>query len=346
MLPRSSRAHYRNTQRLKLAALLAARRAWARMSPTRNWREQYREEVGPALTAAVVAAQVAATRESDAYIAALLTELDYGTEAPGLVLPNAVAGWAGDGRPVATLLEGSVVRAGRSLGRRLEGAEAAERRTFEVTEQQIQQALDDALPWLEMTIETILADTARAAEEAALAPRDWVQGYVRMLNPPSCSRCAVLAGRFYLWNDGFGRHPRCDCVHIPANEADAGDLRVNPDAYFRSLSKADQDRVFTIAGAQAIRDGADIGQVVNARRGMRTAAHNQRGWIPRGRLVRQDVFGRGVYVTTEGVTRRGRGRTAMGTGRPFRLMPESIYEIANGDRAEAVRLLRLYGYLT
>ena len=119
MLPRSSRAHYRNTQRLKLAALLAARRAWSRMSPTRNWRDQYREEVGPALTAAVVAAQVAATRESDAYIAALLTELDYGIEAPGLVLPNAVAGWAGDGRPVATLLEGSVVRAGRSLGRQL-----------------------------------------------------------------------------------------------------------------------------------------------------------------------------------------------------------------------------------
>jgi len=316
------------------------------MEPGRNWQEQYREDVGPKIAALVIAAQIAMTREADTYVADVLNELDFGpTAEPGVLVPNALAGWAGDGRPVSTLLEGSIVRAGRSLAARQESPEAVLSRTGP-SEDQIQQALDDGAAWMEMVVETILADTTRAAEEAAIAPREWVEGYVRMLNPPSCSRCVVLAGRFYLYNDGFERHPRCDCVHIPASEADYKDLRVNPSLYFDSLSPAEQDKAFTKAGAEAIRDGADISQVVNARRGMHTAAINQRGWIPKGRMVRADVFGRGVFVTTEGVTKRGRGRKAMGAGRPFRLMPESIYEIAGGDRAEAIRLLKLYGFIT
>src|SRR5690348_18342012 len=37
-----------------------------------------------------------------------------------------------------------------------------------------------------------------------------------LLNPPSCQRCAILAGRWYRWSQGFLRHPRCDCVNLPA----------------------------------------------------------------------------------------------------------------------------------
>lgn len=343
--PASASRHYRRLQRLKGVVLVSARRAWRRLDPEGNWQEQYRDDVGPKLTALAVAAQIAATRESDAYIADVLNELDFGPETePGVVPANAFAGWAGDGRPVSTLLEGAVVRAGRSIGRQLEetGGQPDATSLPEV----IADALNAGEGWLDMVLETIVADTARAAEQAAIAPREWVEGYVRMLNPPSCSRCVILAGRYYHWNDGFERHPRCDCVHIPAPEADFTDLRVNPDAYFQSLSRAEQDKAFTIAGAEAIRDGADISQVVNARRGMHTAAINQRGWIAKGRLARTEVFGRGVFVTTEGVTKRGTGRKAMGPGRPFRLMPESIYEIADGDRDEAVRLMELYGYIT
>jgi hypothetical protein len=55
------------------------------------------------------------------------------------------------------------------------------------------------------------------------------------------------------------------------------------------------------------------------------------------------MFGRDVFVTTEGVTKNGvygktRGR------KPVRLMPESILAIAT-DRDDAIRLLKLYGYL-
>lgn len=166
----------------------------------------------------------------------------------------------------------------------------------------------------------------------------------------------------------------CDCRHIPSTEQIAGDLRTDPDAYFRSLTPAEQDRTFTRAGAQAMRDGADMGQVVNARRGAAgmspagarlTRAEQQmlQGGRDRGRLQTTSIYGRDLYLTTEGTTVRGvagkqlaqRGGTSVGrdsSGRKLsranapRLMPESIYQIAGDDRAEAIRLLRLNGYIT
>lgn len=111
----------------------------------------------------------------------------------------------------------------------------------------------------------------------------------------------------------------CDCFHVPGRVATVGDLRTDPAAYFRSLSREEQDRIFTNAGAQAIRDGADIGQVVNARRGMYVVGGR--------RYTRESTTRRGVY-------RRG-GR---------RWMPEEIYRRAR-DRDEALELLRRYGYI-
>src|SRR5690606_25685747 len=128
-------------------------------------------------------------------------------------------------------------------------------------------AVREAGRWLERAASTALSDTARQGEVVAMARRP-VAGYVRMLVPPSCSRCALLAGKFYRFNDGFLRHPYCGCRHMPASEALAGDLALAARVYFDSLSEAEQRRVFTVAGAEAIRDGADIGRVVNARRGM------------------------------------------------------------------------------
>jgi hypothetical protein len=126
----------------------------------------------------------------------------------------------------------------------------------------------------------------------------------------------------------------------------------DPEDYFRGLSRAEQDRVFTRAGAAAVRDGADLTSVVNARRGMYTA----------------DAYGRTLRATHEGATRRGRfyrmerarvelqtgarfarGRTEAQRGLPRfqlrspRLMPEEIYRLAE-DRDEAIRMLRRFGY--
>ena len=51
-----------------------------------------------------------------------------------------------------------------------------------------------------------------------------------------------------------------------------------------------------------------------------------------------------MQVTRESMTARGDAKQAM-DGRGVRLMPESIYKAAD-DRDDAIRLLRLYGYIT
>jgi hypothetical protein len=142
----------------------------------------------------------------------------------------------------------------------------------------------------------------------------------------------------------------------------------DPKAYFNSLSRAEQERIFTVGGAQAIRDGADITSVVNARRGMSTVG----SWVEqrpggavthRGRTERTTAFGRQLQVTTEGTTRRGlffqreyRRMQQQGLVPPGpiprgvrlrtpRLSPEEIYRQAD-DRAEAIRMLKRFGYIT
>ncbi|WP_377978823.1 hypothetical protein, partial [Bacillus cereus] len=212
---------------------------------------------------------------------------------------------------------------------------------------------------------TQVADAGRGATGVAMAGRRTIQGYVRVVQPPACSRCIILAGAEYGWNKGFQRHPRCDCIHLPTtlvarqqhgrvgSDSFTPTTRpgrgasgfIDPKAYFNSLSAAEQERVFGAAGARAIREGADPISVVNARRGMTTA----------------DAYGRRVAATTEGTTRRGefyrrerqraidRGQVGP-SGRGFqmrapRLMPEEIYRLAE-SRDEALAMLKRFGYLT
>lgn len=391
-IPRSSADYYRRQQRILAALLLAIRRTWRRMDPQARWSEQYVEDgIGAQLTMLVTAAQVAAARDADLYIAAVLRELDLvPSAAPGVVIPKSLAGVTGAGLPVDSLLALAVPNAGRRFTELATASPASEpierpdwvsdglweslererNSRFESDiarnrESAARLALEGSGRWLEMAGATAVIDIARAAESAATTSYPQVTGYVRMLNPPSCSRCAVLAGRFYRWNTGFERHPRCDCRHIPSSEAIAGDMTVSPGGYFDSLPSAadlnerypdlsvamrreagiySQEDIFTKAGARAIRDGADMTQVVNARRGMQKA----------------QVFGKDALITTEGTTRRGMAYRSLQRGdrtsdvlapgeryrrtRSPRLMPESIYEHAT-SRDDAIRLLRAHGYI-
>lgn len=357
MLPASAREHYGKLQRLQATLLIAVRQQWARMRPVGDWSAQY-DKIAQQILTLVAAAQSAAASESDDYAAKVLAELGIVKAAsPGVVNPFGFVGLAGDGRPVNTLLPLAVVKAGEAFNRQRD--EFADALFPDAVKPSPEQALAQAGRWLTMATQTIVADTARAAESAVMATHPEVVGYVRMLNPPSCARCVVLAGKFYRWNTGFERHPRCDCIHIPARESDHRDLTVNPNSYFDSLDRKDQDKTFTAAGAQAIRDGADLGQVVNARRGMRTA----------------QLYGRDVQITLEGTTRHGYYGGGHGSSKPgifqasaeelatrltatgpqlrrvhrrratrARLMPESIYRFAR-DRDDAIRLLKLYGFI-
>jgi hypothetical protein len=189
---------------------------------------------------------------------------------------------------------------------------------------------------------TQVADAGRAGESVSITARTAIDGYVRMLVPPSCSRCAILAGKFYRWNAGFDRHPMCDCRHVPSSEGRADDLTTSPRAYFDSLNAAEQSRYFTESGAQAIRDGADINQVVNVRRA---------GLVDRATGTTQEGVRR-TYAQRKGelpgderrkIGRAGQRMQDTGTTGP-RLMPEHIYDIAT-SRAEAIDLLGKYGYI-
>jgi hypothetical protein len=170
---------------------------------------------------------------------------------------------------------------------------------------------------LEMMALTQIADAGRVAAGLAIAARPKV-GWTRMVNPPCCARCAILAGKFFRWNQGFQRHPMCDCTHIPTVEDQVGDVRTDPQALFAQ----GQVNGVTQAEQKAIGQGADLNQVINARRS----------------LYMDDA---GRRLTREATTRRG-GRGIDG----FRPTPEQIYREAGDDQGEALRLLTRFGYLS
>lgn len=133
-------------------------------------------------------------------------------------------------------------------------------------------------------VTSLVQDAGRSAEQVATAvtPRT---GYVRYLSPPSCSRCAVLAGRVYRYSEGFLRHPGCDCVMVPTALADpaafADPMDLVRAGKVTGLSKADR---------KALEDGADLARVVNVRRsaaGLRTPG---RVLTRRGRPTPEGIY--------------------------------------------------------
>lgn len=307
-IPPAIEAHYGLVRDQEARALAVATRHWHKLGP--NWIGQAWAERIPTVTAAITAAQ--RTAAASALVSGALALGEQGTWAPpdGLVNPDAFAGLAADGRSLDTLLRGPAITARTLIA---DGMEPA-------------QALAAGGRQLSMMVLTEIADAGRGAAGVQIAARPRV-GYVRMLNPPSCSRCVVLAGRFYRWNQGFLRHPRCDCKHVPTMvtdqaEAFAEGLIDDPYEAFNRMSEAEQNRVFTNAGAQAIRDGADMYQVVNARRGMKY---------------------RGAF-TTEGASKHGWAGKILRKGQR-RMTPETIYRL-NPNREQAVEALRAQGYIT
>lgn len=282
-------------QRLARHAGDAADRAWRAVDPSRitlSWLVQM-----PKAYEALTVAQQLAAEGADAYLDAALAAQGIELAPAGAVRPARLVGVASDGRSLDGLLRQSAITALQGIG---QGAGIA-------------RSMAAARLQLSMIVRSQVADAGRVATGVGLATRG--AGYVRQLSGGSCSRCVVLAGRFYRWSQGFQRHPRCDCVHVPAMPGRSAATRFNSRDYFNNLSAAEQARVFGRAGAEAIRDGADLNQVVNARRGMTAAG-----------------------TTRESTSRRG-------VARPGRLMPEEIYRRSGGNRDEAVRLLRENGYI-
>lgn len=322
-IPEAALAHYKRMQALQVLVVTAARRAWSNVDPdfiAESWAEGV-QQVRPV----VAAAQVRAAEAGAAYGALALAEQGSWRAPDAFVDPEAFGGYAADGRSLEGLLLSPAYTAKGFIGGGYSSSQAL---------QMGRSALDGIL-------RTSIADAGRQAAGVDVAARPNT-GYVRMLNPPSCARCLVLAGRFYKWNTGFQRHTRCDCIHVPSTAGSTKGARDeglvdDPKAYFNTLPTAaelsdryptltvemrrelglvSQEDVFTKAGAAAIRDGADMNRVVNSSRG------------------------RSGLTTTEGTGRRGFASNVRGQ----RLTPEGIYAQA-GTRDEAMRLLERHGYV-
>lgn len=319
-------AHDRRQAKLAERTAKAAGKLWSRIEHGYigpSWTQQLGQ-----LFVTVSSAQGIAAASAGVYVDDALEAQGVTGDPAGTVRVGAFAGVASDGRPLTSLLYQPAITALTAIGA---GATPVRALTLGRTH-------------LDMIVRTQVADASRVANGVALTVRRHATGYVRMVSGGACSRCIVLAGRHYAWNQGFLRHPQCQCRNVPVAENVPGDVSTDPRKAFDAMSAAEQDKTFTKAGAEAIRNGADISQVVNARRGMRTAS----------------VFGRDVQITTEGTTTRGlagrrlgareSGRQLAGnryrTARAPRLMPEQILREANGNRDEAIRLLKRFGYIT
>lgn len=295
------------------AAMMAA---WAQLDVD-NLQNSYVYDTLPDLTAALVAGQQEAADQGAQHAEDRAEELDVPSD--NRVNTTAFAGIASDGRPLSNLLLGPLLRTyySRSLG----NPPAV--------------SLNSGAVELESIAVTQIHDAAREVESTAMAANDGIRGYVRVVEPGACSRCIILAGKFFRWNAGFHRHPRCRCHHRQLAKDEGFYAGQDPKEIFDGMSREQQNRIFTNAGADAVRNGADLGRVVNARKGMATSVG------PTG--LRRDkkvsiVNGQPVYTTVSGTGSRRSSKT-------FRLMPESIISLADGDRVETERLLRLYKYI-
>lgn len=304
MIPEAAVTHYKQMQRLQALAVLAATNLWSEVSLadlSGSWAAHV-----PLLIPVLSGVQVKAATAGASYGGQTLADQGLYEAPQHFVNPAAFGGIASDGRTLEGLLYSAVPHT----------------KTLIAGGMDPRQALKSGGSFLTTVTRTQVADAGRGAAGIDTATRRNV-GYVRMLNPPSCPRCSVLAGKFYRWNAGFRRHPKCDCIHMASTQSaieggKSEGLMHDPYEYFHSLSPEAQDRWYTKAGAQAIRDGGDIFQVVNSRRGMKP----------------------GGLITTEGTSKRGN----YGRGRAPRLTPEGIYA-QNLSRADTLKLLETNGYL-
>lgn len=295
--------------------------------------------LAPSLTALTANAQTGVAVGASAYLAATARSEGVDDSGASAVQPGAWAGVDASGRTLDGLLYGAVTTSKTQIGR---GAG-------------LQSALQAGQVYLQTMVRTAALDTGRSANLTAMTSHRYTH-YVRAISAGACSRCAMLAG-IASSRTPFQRHPGCRCTAEPVTSTDTGPKRfTSPEAYFQSLSEAEQNRVFTNAGAAAIRAGADPVKVVSARRGATKAYTTKDAGVRRLAQLQRTVIGNRAdgtqilgYTTSESTTRRGafaqQNRLVTGgNARRIRLMPETIIGLTDDVDLRRV-LLRDAGYL-
>lgn len=305
--------------------------------------------IGPDITQQVAAAQYTLAAGADRFTNQVAAQTGFSQD-PSAIVPEALAGVDGMGRELSDTLYGSVTATKKAIGSGRFGAGGS---------MMIGQS------YLGAIVKTLITDASRDADKVSGTGKEYTH-YVRVCSGQACSRCAVLSG-IHSGPDAFARHTCCQCTAAPVHVdgkvvkelSSLKGIPTTPEEYFDSLSKSEQDRVFTKAGAEAIRNGANVTTVVNARRGADGIGYASHGGAktgpgPRGVFTKTTIGYRPngtpvqVYTTSEGTTRRGgfgRQQIRMGSTGRVRLMPESILEIAGNDKELAQAFLRDAGYL-
>jgi hypothetical protein len=287
MVPQVAVDQYQAQQSVSATTTAALRKLWGRLGPdfSSDW-YTYAPYAVNVLTKGIQATVTTALP----YIGDVLDET--GQRAPGLgeLNPLRLSFTLADGRTAAEFVGDGLITLKSDIKAGMSPQAALRDVEFRLTSASL----------------TALADKRREVYGADMMQRPQVTGYVRALTAPSCSRCVILAGKWSRQSKAFQRHPRCDCIQVPAAQDDT-ELFTDPHQYFHSLSPAQQAKTFGKDTAQAIHDGADIYKVVNLK---------------------------GVSVVNSGYRSRSVGRVTVA----------DIYRTAR-TRDEAVQLLKNAGYL-
>ncbi|CRK55437.1 hypothetical protein [Alloactinosynnema sp. L-07] len=308
---------YEDQQRVVRDAVDTVQDAWQRLRPD-DLIGSWETDVRPRAVIAIEEAQVQTAAPAAAYVAAALLAANAVSAPVGKLVAGAFAGCAANGLTLTRLLDHVIGYLRRALGMGMAPSH--------VREISLQRLLTYTA--------TEITDTSRVAVHTAMLTEPAVAGYERVVRLPACGRCLILAGRLYPLSDGFARHPRCDCQMRPVtrDQWQTNDPGNTPTALFAAMTRAEQDKAFGVKDAEAIRAGADIAGVVNARRA--------------GAVY---VAGHRKYSTTRGAA-DGLGNTS-GSGGQYRrrdiARPTAAQIFADGgDREHLLIRLRRYGYIT
>lgn len=317
-------ARYTQVQTLSQAVVARIQAIWAGLDPA-NILASLQGDQGRAILDAVVAGQLTAAEGAQAFVASAMAARNAAAPLLAETVPGALAGVASDGRPLTTLLFAPAITTYTAFVGGM-GPEAS---------------MLLGMNQMARMVATQISDTSRAATSVAMTTHRKCIAYVRVVKLPACGRCIILAGRQYSYSTGFKRHPKCDCGMDPIEIERWGDVP-SPKDLVAQMSREEQQKRLGKAAVEALEAGADLNQVVNARRGMQTMT----------------VHGQQVKATTEGVTRRGlAGQQLIREGgaekvpglryqrsKTPRLMPEEILNLAD-DREHQLRLLKKNGYI-
>ena len=284
----------------------------------------------PRILLAIRAVQSSTVRDALEQTQQIMEQIDHRKYSRAYIpAADAWLGWNGDGQPVGAMLMGTGRHGRQAMAAGL-GADVARVRILNA---------------LVTVSRTCVADTQRSASMVAARSCNRNAMPIRVLNPPSCARCVILAGTS---SGGFERHPNCDCTFIWAEDA-PDDAYTSPDLYLETLSDDELARVLgSKANARAYKDGADLNQLVNAYR-------------RKGSVTTAQWGDTSIKYTLEGTTRHGAAASRMISSgyandwtklggrytrvdRP-RLMPETIYKVCEQTGKNPQEMLYKYGWI-